>query len=545
MRRCFERVTQLSIVLLLACVAGQEAVSLGASLDLRDRLVFCNFNLAVDANVDTLERIFRRAAKAGYTGVVISDTKYGRLAEMPPNYFSNIDRLKKLAAECKLEIIPKIFPIGYSEALLWNDPNLAEGLPVRDALFVVKNGGARLVADLPVSLPDDLSKWDWRDKNVVIEGTAAHVTNPNGENARIVRKLKVKPFRQYHISARIKTQGFQGSPEIKVLAGNKSLTFADLGVKPTQDWTLHHVVFNSLENDEVAVYLGCWDGTTGSLWWRDARIEEVGLLNVVRRDGAPLVVKREDGTVLAEGKDFETVTDPRMGNVPWKGAYEVWHEPPPIRTKLPDGTRLRVSYYHATIIHADQVMICPSEPKTVELLRDMAKRMHAAWGAKSYFMSHDEIRVLNQDESCTRRKLDAGAIVADNVRTCIRILHDVNPGGRIFVWSDMFDPNHNAHKDYYLVRGDLTGAWEGLDKDVIIGAWYYEKRDASLKWFSKLGNPILVAGYYDSKPERIRGWLDAARKVKGVEGVMYTTWQHKYDDLERFAEIADAKWEKE
>jgi hypothetical protein len=26
--------------------------------------------------------------------------------------------------------------------------------------------------------------------------------------------------------------------------------------------------------------------------------------------------------------------------------------------------------------------------------------------------------------------------------------------------------------------------------------------------------------------------------VKGVVGVMYTTWQHKYDDLEAFAKFA-------
>jgi hypothetical protein len=182
-------------------------------------------------------------------------------------------------------------------------------------------------------------------------------------------------------------------------------------------------------------------------------------------------------------------------------------------------------------------MICPSEPKTVELLRDQAKRMHEAWGAKGYFMSHDEIRVLNWDESCARRKLDAGAILADNAKTCVAILREVAPKARICVWSDMFDPHHNAHADYYLVRGDLAGSWEGLDKDVVIAAWHYGKRDASLEWFSKRGHKILIAGYYDGKPEGVRGWLESARKVNGVEAVMYTTWQSRYDDLERFAEI--------
>ena len=46
-----------------------------------------------------------------------------------------------------------------------------------------------------------------------------------------------------------------------------------------------------------------------------------------------------------------------------------------------------------------------------------------------------------------------------------------------------------------------------------------------------------IAGYYDASPEKVSDWLDAARKVNGVLGVMYTTWRHKFDDLERFGEL--------
>jgi len=189
-------------------------------------------------------------------------------------------------------------------------------------------------------------------------------------------------------------------------------------------------------------------------------------------------------------------------------------------------------------VHAHQTMICPSEQRTLELLRDQTRRMHTAWGEKSYMMSHDEIRVLNWCQACQRRNLDAGAILADNVKACVNILHEVNPGGRIYVWSDMFDPNHNAHKDYYLVRGDLKGSWEGLGKEVIIVPWYFGKRAESLKFFADRGHRQVIAGYYDAKPEQIREWLKAARPLPGIVGVMYTTWQHKYDDLEEFARIA-------
>ena len=52
-----------------------------------------------------------------------------------------------------------------------------------------------------------------------------------------------------------------------------------------------------------------------------------------------------------------------------------------------DGTRLLVSYYHMLRFPDNgQVMICPSEPKTVDLLRDQAKRLHRIFDAKAYFM---------------------------------------------------------------------------------------------------------------------------------------------------------------
>ena len=72
-------------------------------------------------------------------------------------------------------------------------------------------------------------------------------------------------------------------------------------------------------------------------------------------------MKKENGEVLVEGKDFEPVTDPRAGNVAWPGDYEVWHAPPPLKTRLPEGTKLRVSWYHPAIVYDGQVSACIAE----------------------------------------------------------------------------------------------------------------------------------------------------------------------------------------
>jgi hypothetical protein len=507
------------------------------------RWLYCSQNLSVDENINQLESLFGDAAKAGYTHILLSDSKFAKLGDMDARYFRNIERVKKRATQLHLEIVPALFPVGYSNDLLWHDPNLIEALPVRDALFVVQDGVATLQPDPPVMLKggdfSDLMQWDWKDDTVLSDHGAALIRDPKDQNARIVQKLRLTPFRQYHLSVRVKTQDFRGTPEVKVLAGNRALNYNHLGVKAAQDWTTHHVVFNSLEQSEAGLYLGCWGGGTGSLWFDDAKIEEIGLLNLVRRGGAPLVVKIEGDKTLVENRDFEKLADPHMGNTMWPGSYDIYHQPPVIRTSLPKGSRLRVSYFHAVTVHDDQAMICPSEPKTIELLRDQAKRMHAAWGAKGYLMSHDEIRVLNWCDACQRRHLDAGALLADNVKTCIRILREINPGGTIYVWSDMFDPRHNARQDYYLVRGDLAGSWEGLDKDVAIVNWNFDRRNESLKWFAQRGHRQLIAGYYDAGPNQIRAWLESAKGLNGMLGVMYTTWQNNYKEMDQFARVVN------
>lgn len=508
-----------------------------------ERWFYVSQNLWVDQNVTNLLALMQRASQAGYTHLLLNDSKFSRLATMDAHYFQNVNRIKQAATNLNLEIVPTVFPVGYSNDLLFNDPNLIEGMPVRDALLVVSNGVASLQPDPPVSFPggdfSDLSRWTWKDSNVVADNGAARVTNPNGANARIVQQLTVQPFREYHISVQVKTTNFLVAPQVLVLAGNQTLNYNYLGVQRTQGWTTHHAVFNSLSYTTVNVYFGVWGGSTGSLWWDNAAIEEVAFLNLIRRPGAPLSVRTENGTPLVEGTDFATLTDPLMGSVPYAGVYDVYHTPPQLHpvSSLADGTRLRASWYHAVTVYDGQAMICPSEPATLNLLRDQAQRMQAAWGARGYFMSHDEIRVLNWCAACQARGLDAGPLLADNVRACIGILRQVNPGGRIYVWSDMFDPNHNAHANYYLVRGDLSNSWRGLDSDVIIVPWYYDARAASLQFFAGLGNRQVIAGYYDSDPNLVTNWLNAARPYTGISGVIYTTWQNDYSNLETFEQL--------
>ncbi len=507
-------------------------------------------NLLPEENIPKLEAVWRRAAAAGYTKVLLADSKFTKLEEMGgpnfPKYFPHIGQVKKIAAELKLEIVPALFSVGYSNDLLGLDPNLIEAIPVKGVPLVVRGGVAQVDDPAAPVLPADFSKpkeWSWKDENLVAADGTLRVTDAGGANARVVKKIKVQPWRQYHLSVRIKTADFHGKPEVKVLVeGGASLQWDYLGTKPTQDWTVAHAVFNSREFSEVGIHFGVWGAGKGTLEWSEPRLEEVAFLNMTRRPGTPLTVTTADGKALAEGRDFEPLTDPLLGAKPWRGEFDTFHQPPVLKTRLPDGTRLLASYSHGVTVYHHQATICLSEPKTYALLRDQAQRLHQAWGAKAYMMSHDECRVMNWCAACAARHLTPGQMLADNVQRCAAILREVNPDGGIYVWNDMFDPHHNAVKGpYYLVNGPLTGAWEGLDREIHIMQWNFDKRGESLKFFADRGEKQVIAGYYDSDPARITDWLTAAKAVPGsVVGVMYTTWENNYRDLEKFSQLIDA-----
>ena len=276
------------------------------------------------------------------------------------------------------------------------------------------------------------------------------------------------------------------------------------------------------------------------------RLEPGGLVNVVRRDGAPLRATSADGQIVyQEGRDFQNARDPKLGMIPWPGGFTAWHDPPvvtlPSGSRIRDGQKVLLSYFHTAIIYEEQVMCCMAEPKLYEILRWQIAQVHKHLQPDGYFLQHDEIRVQGWDESCRRTGKTPGELLAENVRKCVELVRAEDAGKPIYVWSDMFDPSHNAQKAgrYYLVKGDgpWYGSWKGLDKDVVIVNWNSDpgKRIESLRHFAGLGHRQILAGYYDGPVGAIRGWLRDGEQVQGIVGAMYTTWQHQYRDLEAFA----------
>ena len=124
------------------------------------------------------------------------------------------------------------------------------------------------------------------------------------------------------------------------------------------------------------------------------------------------------------------------------------------------------------ITHGFQVMCCLSEPKLEEILATRRGGSMSCSIRETFFMSHDEIRVANWCQACQRPQAVARP-APGRERTAMHGDPQVGepPSARVVVWSDMFDPHHNAVDNYYLVNGSLEGSWEGLAPRVIIANW--------------------------------------------------------------------------
>src|SRR4051812_20007032 len=79
-------------------------------------------NLAVDKNIDELRTQWQRCAALGYDHVLLTDSKFAKLGDMDRHYFANVDKVKQVGRQLKMEIVPALFDVGYSNNLLWHDP---------------------------------------------------------------------------------------------------------------------------------------------------------------------------------------------------------------------------------------------------------------------------------------------------------------------------------------------------------------------------------------------------------------------------------------
>jgi hypothetical protein len=151
----------------------------------------------------------------------------------------------------------------------------------------------------------------------------------------------------------------------------------------------------------------------------------------------------------------------------------------------------------------------------------------------------DEIRMGGTCQACQGRNM--GQLLGECITKQASILRRYSPGAEVYVWSDMLDPNHNAHGNYYLVKGDYTGSWTNIPSNLIMSVWGGAPREKSLRFFADHGFRTLVSCYYDADDLKdVAGWLALAEHTPQVRGFMYTPWQKKYSLLPDFGKLISA-----
>lgn len=538
-----------------------------------NRWVRIGSDLGDDREVDRIRKIVVTASEHGLNGIALSAGLDG-LDLMSGDRMRRLKEVQRICAERQMEIIPLFMSAGYGGAVLARDKNLAAGLAAKEALFVVKSGQARLAADpkaglvnggferskggqiADFALPGKSAEAISVDTRVCKEGkTSVRFENFDklpGQDVTLSQETAVHPSRCYRLSCWIKSEDMVSSDpfgsgyfrlDVVGVGDDRRLQYENPKLHKTADWYRVAVGFNTWGYDKVRILATVEGGGKGKFWLDDLRLEEVGLVNVLRRPGAPLVVRGEtSGTVYEERRDYAEIVDPQMN-------FRFDHDGPAIQilpgSRIKEGERLRVSWYYGVSIYHSQTPLCMSEPKLYDIWRAQARLVHETLAPKKYLLSQDEMRVGGSCEACRSRGMTMGQILGDCITRQFKMLRDVNPAAEIFVWSDMMDPNHNANpseKYYYLSEGTFVDAWKYIPKELRIACWYYDVREKSLRFFSGLGFQTLGAAYYDADNlDNCRGWLDSLDATPGACGIMYTTWLDKYELLGPFGDLVSRR----
>jgi len=548
--------TPLTLVLLLTALITASPV---AAAQYPDRFVWVfGWSLENDSDIAEINQVLGSAAQHGINGAVLS-AGLDSLSRRSPDFFRRLEKIQKTCTRLKLELIPAIFSIGYGSTALSFNRMLAEGIPVVDAPFLVKGSQAHLVADPSVKMAnpsfeevsrnrfkgyafhDQPGEISFADTTIKHSGNTSlrmenFMANPHG-HGRVMQEIHVRPHRCYRVSVWIKTEGLQpsGAFQMLALANDHELAPRQFDVPSTSDWQKLSMLVNSLDVDTINLYAGVWGGKKGKFWIDDFSIEEVGPLNVLRRPGTPIIVRSGDGQLtFEENRDFAPLRDPQFS------FYRTDRPSPPLHIlpqgRIKDDQKLLVSWYHPMVVHSSQVTVCMGEPQLYEILDREAKVLAEHLHPRRVLLNMDEVRMGGTCKACEGK--DMGKLLGECITREVEIVRRHIPGCQVYTWSDMLDPNHNAHGDYYLVKGSFAGSWKYVPRDLKMAVWGGEVREKSLKFFQNENFNILVACYYDADNlNDVEGWLTAAKPISNVQGFMYTPWQKKYQLLPAFGEM--------
>lgn len=509
-------------------------------------------------DVDKIKALIDTGAAHGLNGMVLSSFGLDSITRWKKQDFALLREVADHCADKGMELIPTGFSAGYGGGVLGHDRSFAAALPTTISLratdgrivpdtnrnLLVNGGlenhtGDRFKGFAFIDQPGEIS---FADPEAAAGQVAIRFENFGANehgHGRMMQEVAVQPGRAYRFSCRIRTRDLEPVSGLKamVLGDGRSLASLQPIVKRTQDWTEITMDYLNKDEETVKVYAGIWGGKSGTFWLDDLTFSEFGdLSDIVRRKGTPLRLgSRDRDNVFVEGRDYAEIRCLRQ--------LDALRLPP--GSTVQEGERLELSCYKIpTVSHSwgEQVSLCMSNPALYEYWGKQAEKLHEVIQFKRYLLAMDEIRNGGGCLTCRERQLSMAAILGDCMTRQRAIFKAIDPRIEVLTWSDMLDPAHNARDDYYGVVGDFTGAWKHVPEDLTIMCWYHKIRDRSLGFFAGHGFRTMGAAYYDADDlTNPREWLHSLERTPKAAGIMYTSWERKYELLGAFGDLASGK----
>ena len=495
------------------------ALAIGATAAQPKMWVYNSYPMRAADSWTLVSNMVERAVAAGYNGLLTSVDLENALNGWNKKALENYVKLRDLCAVRGMELIPGIWSLGYAGPVCWWDPEVVESTAMKGLTYV--SDGQRLNFE-----PQPIAAADFKTADFGVRAVKAHL----------------KPFRHYRLSFSLKTENLLPDIYNKFRISchypeTRENQLYDPPMKPTQDWTEVIFTFDTYESGEMVISAYKWRNTTGSFQIKDVKIAEWGPCHMMTTDGmAPVVRDAATGFVYEPGRDY----------APFPKMKHFREEPgdPSLTTAILPGSRIAkgakvlVDCWIPAVEGQRQHSACPSAESLYRYEEESARKIEAFFHPKTWLLSVDEWRVANRCRRCQARNLSPAELMGKAITRQHDIIRAVSPNAEIAAWADMFAPTDNARNHYYCVKGDITGSWNHVPKDILMVVWENGHGPVALKHFADNGFRTLAGAYYDHADlANDRKWLETCNATPGCQGMMYTTWQRKYGLLEDFADM--------
>ena len=295
------------------------------------------------------------------------------------------------------------------------------------------------------------------------------------------------------------------------------------------------------------------------------------LVNLLRRDDLPFVLKDTNGRTLREWTDYEVSLAPEFGDDGHYFPDDSASISIKFASSLEDDDELTTSYYHAQLPNAEAHRVCcsMSHPDVIDIHRQQIRLLNMHLSPKRWFVNHDEIRSGGHEPAAANHT--PGSLLRSHLIECLKVIQQVGGNKPVILNSDMYNPHQNAvgpsGKESYhpMVNGSFASSWKKVTDAELknlpqISIWNWSLANGnpndpetattvtkSYQHFKELGYPQIVGGFYDANDKVANDYttqlFQLAKQHGGtITGVCYYTDTRTLFHLEDFADAVNTVW---